>query len=82
MIPTAILLGIIGGAIPRLRWWPIPVIGVIWSVMLSLDGDPSMSFAQIWIAGFALGAANAAVGVGLTRGFVRIMGFRAKMEVK
>ncbi|MGH8952451.1 MAG: hypothetical protein ACRDX9_13590 [Acidimicrobiia bacterium] len=66
MIPTAILLGLIGGLIPRYRWWSIPVIGVIWSVILTTSGDPTMSFAQIWIAGFALGALNGAVGVAVT----------------
>ena len=63
MIPTAILLGMIGGLIPRYRWWSVPVIGFVWSVILSVSGDPTMSLGQIWIAGFALGAVNGAVGV-------------------
>ena len=66
MIPTAILLGLIGGLIPRYRWWTIPVIGIIWSILLSIGGDPTMSWAEIWIAGFAVGAANGAVGVVFT----------------
>ncbi len=66
MIPTAILLGMIGGLIPRYRWWSVPVIGFVWSVILSVSGDPTMSLGQIWIAGFALGAVNGAVGVLLT----------------
>lgn len=66
MIPTAILLGFIGGLIPRYRWWSIPAIGVIWSIMLTLDGDPTMSFVQIWFAGFVLGSINGAVGVIVT----------------
>ena len=73
MIPTAILLGLIGGLIPRYRWWSIPVIGVFWSIMLSIGGDPTMSLAQIWIVGFILGAVNGAVGVGFTRGVSRII---------
>jgi hypothetical protein len=68
VIPTAVLLGLIGGLIPRYRWWSVLAIGVAWSIMLSVSGDPSMSFAQIWIAGFALGAINGAVGVGFTWG--------------
>jgi hypothetical protein len=72
MIPTAILLGLIGGVIPRYRWWSIPVIGVFWSIQLSVAGDPSMSLAQIWIGGFALGAINAAVGVAATWSFVHL----------
>lgn len=63
MIPTAIFLGLIGGLIPRYRWWSVPIIGVVWSLMLSMRGDASMSFAQIWIGGFAIGALNGAVGV-------------------
>lgn len=63
MIPTAIFIGIIGGLIPRYRWWSIPAIGVIWSAMLTVGGDPDMSFSEIWIGGLFLGAANGAVGV-------------------
>lgn len=66
MIPAAILYGLIGGLIPRYRWWAIPVIGVIWSIILTISGDPTMSFAQTWIGGFFLGALNGAVGVVLT----------------
>ena len=73
MIPTAIFLGLFGGLIPRYRWWSIPVIGVIWSVMLTTEGDPSMSLAQIWIAGFILGALNGAVGVLVTWSFVHLL---------
>lgn len=63
MIPIAILLGLIGGLIRRYRWWSVPAIGVIWSVMLTVGGDPNMSLPQIWIGGFLLGAANGAAGV-------------------
>ena len=63
MIPTAILLGLFGGLLPHHRWWSVPVIGVIWSILLTVAGDPTMSLAQIWITGFALGAINGAVGV-------------------
>ncbi len=73
MIPTAILLGLIGGLIPRYRWLSIPVIGVIWSVTLTTSGDPTVSFAQIWIAGFALGALNGAVGVAVTWSLVQVV---------
>jgi len=66
MIPTAIFLGFIGGLIPRYRWWSIPAIGVIWSIMLTIGGDPTMSFVQVWFAGFVLGALNGAVGVVVT----------------
>jgi len=71
MIPTAILLGLMGGLIPRYRWWSIPVIGVIWSIELSTLGDPSMSLAQIWFAGFVLGALNGAIGVAFTWALAR-----------
>ena len=63
MIPTAILLGMFGGLIPRYRWWSVPVIGLIWSITLTFSGDPTLSLTQVWIAGFALGAVNGAVGV-------------------
>ncbi|HJR87540.1 MAG TPA: hypothetical protein VJ930_07800 [Acidimicrobiia bacterium] len=66
MIPTAILLGLFGGLIPRYRWWSIPVIGIIWSIILTTTGDPTASIAQIWIGGFFLGAVNGAVGVAWT----------------
>ena len=75
MIPTAILLGMIGGLIPRYRWWSVPVIGFVWSVILSVSGDPTMSLGQIWIAGFALGAVNAAVGVLLTMAVANAVNF-------
>lgn len=73
MIPTAILLGLMGGLIPRYRWWSIPVIGVIWSIELSTLGDPSMSPAQIWFAGFVLGALNGAIGVAFTWALARFI---------
>lgn len=66
MIPTAVLLGLIGGLIPRYRWWSIPVIGVIWSIILTTTGDPTLSVAQVWIGGFFFGAVNGAVGVVFT----------------
>jgi hypothetical protein len=66
MIPAAILYGLIGGLLPRYRWWAIPAIGVIWSTTLTISGDPTMSLAQIWIGGFFLGALNGAVGVVIT----------------
>lgn len=66
MIPAAILYGLIGGLVPRYRWWAIPVIGVIWSITLTISGDPTMSFAQSWVSGFVLGALNGAVGVAFT----------------
>lgn len=66
MIPTAILLGLFGGLAPRYRWWSIPIIGTVWSILLTIAGDPTMSFAEIWLAGFALGAINGAVGVAFT----------------
>lgn len=73
MIPDAILLGLIGGLIPRYRWWSIPLIGVFWSVQLTTSGDPSMSIAQIWIGGFALGALNGAVGVLATWSLIHVL---------
>lgn len=73
MIPTAIFLGLIGGLVPHSRWWSIPIIGVIWSIMLSIGGDPTMSIVQIWTVGFLFGAVNGAVGVGFTWGVWRIV---------
>jgi hypothetical protein len=73
MIPTAILLGLIGGLIPRYRWWSIPVVGLIWSIILSTEGDPTMSFAQIWFAGFVFGALNGAIGVLAAWSFVHLL---------
>ena len=72
MIPTAILLGFIGGLIPRYRWLSIPVVGLIWSIILSTEGDPTMSFAQIWFAGFVFGALNGAIGVLAAWSFVHL----------
>jgi hypothetical protein len=72
MIPDAIILGLIGGLIPRYRWWAIPVIGIFWALQLSALGDPSMTVAQIWIGGFALGAINGAVGVLASWSFVHL----------
>lgn len=66
MIPAAILYGLIGGLIPKYRWWAVLVIGVIWSITLTISGDPAMSLAQIWIGGFLIGALNGAVGVAFT----------------
>lgn len=64
-----------GGLIPRYRWWSIPIIGVIWSIELSTLGDPSISLAQIWIAGFVLGALNGAIGVAFTWALARHPGY-------
>jgi hypothetical protein len=66
MIPTAILLGLIGGAVPRYRWWAVPIAGVVWSIILETSGDPGMTFVEVWLGGFALAALNAAVGVAVT----------------
>ena len=41
--------------------------------MLTIGGDPTMSLAQIWIAGFFVGAVNGAVGVAFTWGLSRII---------
>ena len=65
MIPTAILLGLIGGAVPRYRRWAVPVVGIVWSIILETSGDPGMTFAEVWLGGFALATLNAAVGVAL-----------------
>lgn len=73
MIPTAIFYGMVGGLIPRYRWWSVPVTGAIWSIMLTIGGDPTMSLAQIWFAGFALGALNGAIGVGFTWGASKVI---------
>jgi hypothetical protein len=73
MIPTAIVLGLAGGMIPRYRWWSIPVIGVVWSIILSTSGDPSLSFAQIWVAGSLVGALNGAVGVLFTWSLIHVL---------
>jgi hypothetical protein len=73
MIPNAILLGFVGGLISRYRWWSIPAIGVIWSITLTIGGDPTMSFVQIWVAGFVLGAINGAVGVLVTSGLLGLL---------
>lgn len=66
MIPTAILLGLIGGAFPRYRWWAIPIVGVVWSIILQATAGPDMTFADIWVVGFIFGALNAAIGVAAT----------------
>lgn len=66
LIPIAVFAGLIGGLIPRYRWLSIPVIGFVWSIILALGGDPTMSVAQIWLGGFLIGAANGAVGVVFT----------------
>lgn len=54
MIPTAILAGLLLGLI--LRWWAVPTVAVLWSivVVVTVDANP--------IAAAGLGAANAAVG--------------------
>jgi hypothetical protein len=72
MIPTAILLGMVAGPSP-LRWWAVPLIGVIWSLMLALWGDPAMTSLQVWLGGFALGALNAALGVLVSSRAVRLL---------
>lgn len=73
MIPAAIFYGLIGGLIPRYRWWSVPLIGVIWSITLSIAGDPHMSFVAIWFGGFTLGALNGAVGVAFTAAISKIV---------
>jgi len=78
MIPTAILLGLIGGAVPRYRWWAVPIVGIVWAIILEATGDPNISFAGIWFGGFLIGSLNAAIGVGvawlLEKGIKAIVG--------
>jgi hypothetical protein len=54
VIPTAILAGLLLGLI--LRWWAVPAVAVLWSILVvtTIDANP--------IAAAALGAANAAAG--------------------
>lgn len=66
MIPSMIFLGLIGGLVPRYRWWSVPVIGVVWSILLMTYGDSSLSVLQIFPVGFVIGALNGAVGVAFT----------------
>ena len=54
MIPTAIVLGFVLGLL--LRWWAVPVVGVIWGVIM-LTVEPGVFFGAV-----ALGAVNALVG--------------------
>ena len=74
MIPIAVFLGLIGGLIPRYRWWSVPVIGLIWSAILTMNGGTNLSPAQIWVGGFAFGAANGAVGVAVTWAIITVIG--------
>jgi hypothetical protein len=55
VIPTAILAGLLLGM--WIRWWAIPVVGIGWAIVVAFI-DPSAA-----LAGAALGAANALVGV-------------------
>ena len=73
VIPTAIALGLVGGAIDRYRWWSIPVVGAIWSFLLMTVGDTSMSGVEIWTGGFALGAINGAFGVVVSWGLLELI---------
>lgn len=63
MIPTAISLGLIGGAVPRYHWWAVPVVGIVWSIILETSGDPGATFTEVRPGGFGLSALNAAAGV-------------------
>ena len=86
MIPIAIFWGLIGGLISRFQWWPVPIIGVLWLVIL-VTGDQPEPLNKIWFAGFVLGAANAAVGVSISRGVMKTVHAtfqrgRAKQEVR
>ena len=74
MIPAAIMFGLIGGLIPRFRWWSIPLIGLTWSVILATEGDPTMSWVQIWFAGFAFGTLNGTVGVLVSWSVIHLAG--------
>lgn len=60
VIPTAIVAGIVVG-----RWWAIPVIAVAWTMWLLIDGICSGECSG---GAFVIGAANAALGVGVHRG--------------
>jgi hypothetical protein len=55
VIPTAILAGLLLGL--WIRWWAIPVVGLGWAIVIAFI-DPA-----VVLAGAALGAANALVGV-------------------
>lgn len=55
---------------PRYRWWSVPAVGVIWTIIVSTEAEPGTSLAKIWIPGLFFGAANAAVGVALSWGLI------------
>lgn len=68
MVPTAIVAGFVLGA--WLRWWAVPLVALAWAAVIFVVAGPPSA-----LGGFAVGAANAVVGVlpalGLRRLFDR-----------
>jgi hypothetical protein len=57
MIPALLVAGLVVG-----RWWFVLIAGVVWAVLVDAS-----------VAAFALGAANAAVGVAVHRTVVLLL---------
>lgn len=75
MIPTLIVVGLVLG-----RWWIIPPVALLWSIVLALTGV--LSGTQDLVAAALIGALNVAVGVLVHKGiawpFARLRGDSAR----
>ena len=65
MIPNALIIGFIGGIYGRGQAWFVLGAAVTWPILLAVSDVGTGS--AIWIAGAALAAVNAVVGIAVGR---------------
>jgi len=78
VIPTVILAGFIAGLFGRRGWWFVAVAAIAWPLLLvATDADSGFAFL---VSAAALGAVNAAVGVGFGH-MVHLLVAKARLRV-
>ena len=74
MIPTMILFGLLAGLLPR-PWYRVNlgIASVAWPLLLVQSGAIAISDQENMLGALAFGAANAALGVAVTRGLAAVV---------
>lgn len=71
MVPLALVVGLAAG-FTRIRWWIVPLAAGAWTILLVFESEAS---GVPVLGGFFLAAANAAVGVAVSRAVVYVATF-------
>lgn len=69
MIPIALFAGLAAG-FTKIRWWIVPLAAVAWTLLLVFQSEAS---GLSLLGGFVLAAANAAVGVAVSRSVIYLV---------